>query len=535
MHRKTDDERRASARDDGKPLVRGVTRRALLSGIAATGAGLALRPLAAKGAVTAPSGSYEADVAIVGAGISGLVAARRLLAPGRSVIVLEARSRVGGRVLNQEIGGGHVVEMGGEFVGPLPGQEPVSSFPTQEVEWPQDKIFGLAAELGITTFPTYNQGDYLNFVTGLGTTRYDSSTRIPPDPSTANAGLALGLLNEMAKEVPIKAPWSAPKAAEWDGETVESWMRRTLVPPASPESPTNHLVTLAVQAVLSVEPREISLLRLLQYIASAGSLDNLITTGNGAQDSRFVGGSQAIPLAMAEELGDTVLLNAAVRAIQHVGDSVEVKGDSFTVTAKRVIVAIPPSHAGRIAYDPPLAVLNPENGFLRDQLTQRNPMASIIKVNVIYPTPFWRDAGLAGQVTSDSGAVRVTFDNSPPGGTPGVMMGFIEADEARLWSSRSFDERRTQVVADLVRYFGAQAGSPTDYHEWLWNLEPFSGGGPTGHPTPGTLVEYRDAIRTSIGRIHWAGTETAMRWTGYMDGAVEAGERAADEVNEALG
>ncbi|HUE40073.1 MAG TPA: FAD-dependent oxidoreductase, partial [Candidatus Binatia bacterium] len=438
---------------------------------------------------------------------------------------------------------GRVVEMGGQYVGPLPGETPSATIPGQEVEWPQDKVFALAAELGIGTFKTYNTGDYLNYAGGL-LVPYSSTTRIPPDLGLVNAGLAIGLLNQMAKSVPIAAPWDTPAAAELDGETVESWMRRTLLPPGDPDSITNHLITLAIEAVLSVEPREVSLLRLLFYIASAGNLDNLVNTGNGGQDSRFIGGSQAISVALARALGDDVVLNAPVRRIEHDADRVKVIGESFTVLAKRAIVAVPPPLAGRIVYDPPLADLGP-SGFLRDQLTQRHPMASILKVNVLYERPFWRDAGLAGQVTSDSGAVRVTFDNTPypdPGTSdvsPGVLMGFIEADEARAWSTRSREERYQKVVDDLATYFGSKARSPlggmNGYYEMVWNREEFSTGGPTANHAPGAIVEYRSAIRDPIGLLHWAGTETATRWTGYMDGAVESGERAAQEVASALG
>jgi monoamine oxidase len=513
--------------------------------MAAAGAGLTLG--CGSSSEARSSLRRSADVVVVGAGIAGLVAARRIAARGVSVVVLEARGRVGGRVFNQDLGAngfpGRVVELGGQFVGPLPDEPATASVPGQEVYWPQDKIFALAKELGIGTFKTYNAGNYLNYVGGL-LLPYGSDTRIPPDPSTVNAGLALGLLNQMAKDVPIDAPWNAPMAAALDGETVESWMRRTLLPPDSPDGLTNHLVTLAVEEVLSVEPREISLLRLLFYIASAGNLDNLIDTANGGQDSRFIGGSQAIPLAMAAALGEDLVLNAAVRRIAQDAGTVTATGESFEIAAKRAIVAIPPALAGRIAYGPALAEVSPR-GFLRDQLTQRHPMGSILKVNVLYERPFWREAGLAGQVTSDTGAVRATFDNTPypdPGTSnvsPGVIMGFIEGDEARTWSQGTREERYAKVIDDLANYFGSRARTPLGgiqgYYEMVWNREEFSGGGPTGHHAPGAIVEYGAAIREPIGLIHWAGTETATRWTGYMDGAVESGERAAREVLALLG
>lgn len=530
-------------------MARKVTRRRMLGGMAGAAAGLAVRP-AGGGTSPAsiensagPSGSRSADVVIVGAGFAGMTAARALRAKGVSVVVLEARDRVGGRVINQDLAAngfpGRVVELGGEFVGPLPSEPATASVPTQKVYNPQDRVLALASLLGIGTFKTYDSGDYINYLDGVGAIRYSSRTRIPPDPSTANSAVALATLNEMARQVDPAAPWKAEHAAVWDHQTVESWARKYLLPPLSPESPTNHLVTLALEAVMSVEPGEISLLELLFYIASAGNLDNLIDTTNGAQDSRFIGGSQSIAIAMAAELGDDLVLGAPVRRIEHVSGRVTVRGDGFDVTADRCIVAIPPALAGRIAYDPPLGSLSPR-GALRDQLTQRFPMTSILKVNVLYPTPFWRDDGLAGQVTSQVGAVRVTFDNTPypdPGTSnvsPGCIIGFIEADEARYWTERTRAERYEVVIADLTRYFGPRAAAPlggmSGYFEMLWNAEEFSGGGPIGVPTPGTWYQYGRALREPVGLVHWAGTETAVRWSGYMDGAVESGERSANEV-----
>jgi monoamine oxidase len=549
-----------SQHPSGPGLPRGprLSRRSMLGGLAVAGAGVALQPLRAvasapahgsaelRGATTSPSGSMHADVVVVGAGFAGLSAARRLRAKGLSVVVLEARDRVGGRTLNQDLAAngfpGRVVEMGGQFVGPLPDEPATASIPTQAVYNPQDRILALAKEVGVGTFKTYNAGNYTNYTTATGPVGYSSATRIPPDPSAANAGLALGLLNQMATQVNTTTPWAAANAATWDAETVESWMRRVLVPQGrDPEAATNHLVTLAVQAVLSVEPREISLLQLLFYIASAGNLDNLIDTANGAQDSRFIGGSQDIAIRVANQLGSSLVLNAPVRTITQANGMVTAAGDGFSVTARQAIVAVPPALAGRIVYEPSLASLG---GHLRDQMTQRWFMASILKVNVLYPRPFWRDAGLAGQVTSDSGAVRATFDNTPyPDAQtsdvqPGAILGFIEADEARYWSTRTRAERYQRVITDLANYFGPQALQPlggiNGYYEALWNLEPFSGGGPVGHPMTGALTEYGTALRAPIGLVHWAGTETAVRWNGYMDGAVESGQRAADEVLAAL-
>jgi monoamine oxidase len=197
--------------------------------------------------------------------------------------------------------------------------------------------------------------------------------------------------------------------------------------------------------------------------------------------------------------------------------------DGATVTCKQVIVAIPPHLAGRIDYQPVLP-------GLRDQLTQRMPIGSLIKTIAVYDKPFWRDQGLNGQVTSDQGPVKVMFDASPASGTPGVLLGFIDGADARALSDQPFAQRRQAALGSYVRFFGAQAANPKQYLDLPWEQEPWTRGCPVGVTPPGVITEYWRALREPVGRIHWAGTETATVWAGYMDGAVQSGKRAAQEV-----
>jgi monoamine oxidase len=291
------------------------------------------------------------------------------------------------------------------------------------------------------------------------------------------------------------------------------------------------LVELAIEAVFSAEPRDISMLHALFYTHSAGSFGSLVNTRDGAQMYRLHGGSQLIAIRAAKTLGDRVRLASPVRRIDQSSHGVTVVGDGFEVEARRVIVAIPPTLAGRIDYRPAMPAL-------RDQLTQRMPMGTVIKVQCVYDEPFWRADGLAGQATSDTGPVKVTFDNSPPDATahkgPGVLMGFIEGTDGRRALSATHDERRRGVIESFARYYGPKARKVVKYVEKSWADEQWTRGCYAGFFGPGGWSDYGSALREPVGRIHWAGTETATVWTGYMDGAVRSGERAADEVRQAL-
>lgn len=438
---------------------------------------------------------------VVGGGLAGLVAARDLARSGAATLVLEARARVGGRTLDEPIADDTVAELGASWVGPS-----------------QDAILGLAGSLGVDTYPSYDTGDAVLELDGNLGARSGG-----PRPWTAT-GLALDLvrqrLDHMARCVPREAPWTAPKASRWDSQTLASWLRGRL-----PTSAARRLMRLDILAVWGAEPAELSLLDVLFGIRSAGGFDAMISVAGGAQQDRLAGGPQSLSLKLAESLGERVLTSSPVRRIEDAGSHLTVVADSVVVDAKRAVIAVPPSLAGRISYAPPLP-----GG--RDQLTQRMAMAAVIKVAAVYSEPFWREDGLSGRAISDRGPVVETADGTPVGGAPGVLLAFVAGQYARVLGRLSSEQRRESILACLVRWFGTRGGRPERYLEVDWAAEEWTRGAYGAYFPPGGWTGHGRFLREPIGRLHWAGTETATEWVGYMDGAVRSGGRAAVEALE---
>ncbi len=487
-----------------------ITRRSLLGG-AAAGVGALTTGLldgAAEAATLQGSLPRRVDVVVVGGGISGLVAARKVARRGRSVLVVEARDRVGGRVLNHRLGSGDVIESGAAFVGPT-----------------QDHIVALAEELGVPMFDQHVEGMSVYNSSGpLGRQTYFGT--IPPDPLILpDAGKLQYELDQWAAEIDVAAPWKHPRAREWDSITLGEHIRRTAVNAEGIEK----LIRAWTHPGFGADPDQLSLLFVIHFIACSGNESNKGTfarnsdTENGAQERRFVGGSQLIPLRLARQLGPRVALRAAVTRIDQNGSRAVVRTTRGPVACNRVIMAAPPELARRVTFGPALPARH-------RTLLERMDMGALMKCDAVYDKPFWREQGLNGFGISDHGAVRTAFDNSPPDGSPGVLLAFVGGSVWRQYGLLSPAARRRAVLEGLAEMFGDQALRPIEYVEHDWSKERWTGGGPVAIMGPGTLSRYGPALRRPHGRIHWAGTETSTFWTGYMDGAVRAGKRAANEV-----
>ncbi|KWH35931.1 amine oxidase [Burkholderia stagnalis] len=431
------------------------------------------------------------DVVIIGAGLAGLTAARDLNRAGcDSFVVLEARNRVGGRTFNHELGHGVVSEAGGQWIGPG-----------------QTAIADLARELGVDTFPTYYAGKSVILA---------GDARVAQDlhGGTGGDGAIAAKLDELARGVPSGAPWNAQRAAELDKLTYGEWLAKQGV-----KYEDGYFIALAAQLSLGGAPAQLGLLHYLSVINSAGcNYDQLESIKGGAQETRFVGGSQVLSTRMAGEFGGKIRLSCPVRRISGWDrDVVEVQTDQGVVRARRVIVALNPALCNQIAFDPPL----PEG---RSQLQKRWPANAPMRKTVhVYERPFWRDDGYCGQIYQVGGPVFLAYDNSPPDGSVGVLSAFVAP--GALPSEPNAAERTLSAI--YAKAFGDKALRPTQFHDFDWGrVDPWTL--QCIHPIPpGFWTKWGKFLQPEVGRLIWSGTETADIWAGSMDGAVRSGHRAA--------
>jgi len=422
------------------------------------------------------------DVVVVGAGLSGLIAARDLRRRGVEVVVLEAAERPGGRSLAETSVLGSRVDLGGQWIGHN-----------------HHRLAALADEFGTTR--------YVMHTGAMPAVIADGHPLRLWSPAMLSAVIALLLLQLVRFS----------GCADRSGSRVTTWLDRVpgrarrLLEVVALVSWTDDLDRMSVRSMLTLIRRQHGLLTML-------------STKGGAQDSLVVEGVGTLVERLAEELGTSLRLAHPVTRIERDDSGVTVRTAYTEIRADRVIVAVPPPMAARIHHEPSL----PD---ARVALERDSHMGVVYKAIAVYPEPFWRASGSAEMILLDDPGCGV-FDSSPPDG-PGHLCVLVGGPEAEALDRLELDERRSAILSALAVQLGTGVLDPSSWHEKAWHLDPHAGGGylalPDLHADFGLPMSAEP-----IGRVHWAGSESAQDHPGYLDGAIEAGLRAAQEVAEAL-
>jgi len=450
--------------------------------------------------------NLDRDVVVVGAGPSGLTAARELKKAGLSVAVLEARDRVGGRTWTDTVDGA-VLEIGGQWVSP-----------------DQTVLLDLLDELGLKTYSRYRSGESVYIGTDGKPVRYTGDS-FPVDPATAvEMDKLIALLDGLAAEIGATEPWAHPKARELDTISFHHWLRAN----SESEEACNNIGLFIAGGMLTKPAHAFSALQAVLMAASAGSFTHL-TDEDFILDKRVVGGMQQVSLLQAQELGGDVVLDSPVRTINWEdadgGPRVSVVSERATVNARFVIMAVPPNLYSRVSFNPPL----PRR---QHQMHQHQSLGLVIKVHAVYSTPFWREDGLSGTGFGAGSLVQEVYDNTNHGDTRGTLVGFISDEKADAVFELGADERKRVVLESIAGFLGEKALEPEVYYESDWGSEEWTRGAYASSYDLGGLHRYGKDQHTPVGPIYWCSSDLAAEGYQHVDGAIRMGRLTAARICE---
>ena len=420
-------------------------------------------------------------VAVIGAGMSGLIAARELQRRGVDVVVLESASRPGGRVLTETTALGSRIDLGGQWLG-----------------HGHHRFEALAAELGATIF-AMRTPKRPAVVDGNATISY-----VGPATIVANSVL---LVWEGLSRVGIPRSWKEL--------SVGSWLRRV------PNHRARRILELLVSISTTADLDRLSMHAFLEMVRYQGGLTTMLSSAGGAQESLLVEGAGTLAERLAAELDGKIVFDSPVTALHRDVSGVTVHSATGMYRADKVIVTVPPPMVARIEHRPALPAE-------RIRLQDNTYMGSVYKAIAVYDRPFWRARGHAESASITEPAMAV-FDSSPPDG-PGHLCVLIAGPEARDLDTLSETARRSTVLAPIAAHLGTDVLEPRSWHEKSWHLDGHVGGGYLALPSIGHADGHLPHTSEPTGHIHWAGTESASEHAGYIEGAIESGERAAHEV-----
>jgi putrescine oxidase len=458
----------------------------------------------------------DRDVVVVGAGPSGLTAARELKKAGLSVAVLEARDRVGGRTWTDMVDGA-MLEIGGQWVSP-----------------DQTVLLDLLGELGLKTYSRYRDGESIYIGPDGRRIRYSGQSFPVSDSTAAEMDKLTTLLDGLAAEIGPTAPWAHPKARELDTVSFHHWLRRH----SSDEEACRNIGLFIAGGMLTKPAHAFSALQAVLMAASAGSFSHL-TDEDFILDKRVIGGMQQVSLLQAAELGDDVVLNSPVRTISWEeaatgensqgsggGHRVTAVSDRATVNARFVIMAVPPNLYSRVSFSPPL----PRR---QHQMHQHQSLGLVIKVHTVFDTPFWREEGLSGTCFGADSLVQEVYDNTNHGDSRGTLVGFISDEKADAVFELTEAERRRAVLESIAGFLGEKALRPEVYYESDWGSEEWTRGAYASSYDLGGLHRYGKDQHAPVGPIYWSSSDLAAEGYQHVDGAVRMGQITAARIVKA--
>lgn len=451
----------------------------------------------------------ESDVVVIGAGPSGLTAARELRRAGHTVTVLEARDRVGGRTHTDVIDGA-VLEVGGQWVSP-----------------DQTALIGLLDELGMETYSRYREGESIYIGTDGKAVRYTGEMFPVSRRTSAEMSRMIDTLDELAAKMDPKAPWEHPQARELDTISFHHWLRQQ----SDDEEACNNIGLFIAGGMLTKPAHAFSALQAVLMAASAGSFSNLVDE-DFILDKRVVGGMQSVSERMAAELGDDVVLGAPVRTLRwsEVADgttSVTAISETVTVNARYAVMAVPPNLYSRVSYEPPL----PRR---QHQMHQHQSLGLVIKVHAVYSTPFWREDGLSGTGFSAGSIVQEVYDNTNYQDERGTLVAFISDEKADAMFELSEEDRRQQILESIAAFLGPKALEPEVFYLSDWGSEEWTRGAYAASYDLGGLTRYAKHHLTPVGPIYWSSSDLAAEGYQHVDGAIRMGQLTAQNITTAL-
>ncbi|AXJ09354.1 NAD(P)/FAD-dependent oxidoreductase [Arthrobacter sp. PM3] len=447
----------------------------------------------------------DRDVVIVGAGPSGLTAARELKKAGLSVAVLEARDRVGGRTWTDTVDGA-VLEIGGQWVSP-----------------DQTALLALLEDLGLQTFSRYREGKSVYIGADGKRTLYTGETFPVSETTAAEMDKLTALLDSLAAEIGAEEPWAHPKARELDTISFHHWLRQN----SADEEACNNIGLFIAGGMLTKPAHAFSALQAVLMAASAGSFTNL-TDEDFILDKRVIGGMQQVSLLQAAELGDDVVLDSPVRTIRWAEDAsgahrVTAVSERAVVNARFVIMAVPPNLYSRVSFDPPL----PRR---QHQMHQHQSLGLVIKVHAVYSTPFWREDGLSGTAFGAGALVQEVYDNTNHEDPRGTLVGFVSDEKADAMFELSAEDRRRAILESIASFLGPKALEPEVYFESDWGSEEWTRGAYAASYDLGGLHRYGQDQLKPVGPIYWSSSDLAAEGYQHVDGAVRMGQATAARI-----